>query len=135
MAKKRQEQPSHFQIICERILLTAALVLGTMHMLLTVARYNFDYYTYARPFECWYAFILLVMTIAYLIYTVVCKQKTLYRIKALFRRLWSLDFLFVLALIIWYPISCFVNQQAMGVKLFKRSDCPLFRILKYIQFQ
>ena len=123
MAKKKLlEQPTRFQLIAEKTLCILAVLLGTLHLLLTAARYNFDYYTYARPFECWFALGLLVLALAYLVYCLVAKRKTMYRFKQLLKRLLSFDTIFSWGLILWFPLSCIVNQAAFGYNLLKTSD-------------
>ena len=122
MTKKKLASPSRVQVLFEHILCIGALVLATTHMLLSIARYNFDFYTYARPFESWFALFLVILAVIYFIYNIIFMQNTMYRLSGLLKRLFHPDSIFVWGLILWYPLSCLINQQAMGINLFKRSD-------------
>ncbi len=126
MARKKAVEPTAFQLACEKTLRISALALGFFHMLISLMRYCFDYYRLARPIECWFAVALAISATFYFLYNWLYMPETMYRVRELFRRMWSPELLFVIGLVAWYPICCLINQLHFNQPIFRANDWLMF---------
>ena len=110
------------QVLYERILGFGTLFLAVFHILLSLSRYTFDYYRIARPFECRYALILLVLAALYLPLCIIFRPDGLSRIRDFLKKLYSPGQLFCIALFLWYILSCLVNTNTSGIAYFRYND-------------
>ncbi len=110
VAKKKLAAANSLQLGIEKGLRSAAWVLAVMHGLLSAFRFVID----TKPFEQaekWFALILLVSALAYLLMTKIKYPQTMYRIKGFFRSFKSYEQFFLIALFLWYAIICWIWQN------------------------
>ena len=117
--------PVPFQIRFEKGLFLAAWLLGTAFMLLTAFRYVIPYEDFA-PFVCWYAVVLIAVTVGYLVISWIGFPDARNRIKRLFGKMRSYEYLFMIGFFLWYILVCAIHQLADQGSYFLVEDWYLF---------
>ena len=121
MAKKKPAAANSLQLGIEKGLRIAAWILAVMHGLLSAFRFVID----TKPFEQaekWFALILLVSVLLYLLMTKIRYPQTLYRIKGFLGSFRSYEQFFLIALFLWYAIICCIWQNINHLKYLKGLD-------------
>ena len=121
MAQPRLVEANKTQRTIEQILCMAAWVLAVFHMLLAEFRYTVDY-TAFRPYERWYALILVIVAVGYILFTKIRYPRTMYRVKNLFKRMISYEQIFMSVLFFWFVLVCMVRQPIDGYRWLKAHD-------------
>ena len=134
MPRKKTPQATPFQLISERVLRIAMLMLGSFHMLLSFARHYFSpentifYSPVVRisvKAEQWFAVALLVSAIIYLILQKTQFKDTWFRVKTWFRGLRSAEGILLACLFLYFVFCCYVNSRHY-TNIFKTHDFLLF---------
>ena len=125
MAQPRLVEADKTQRTIEHVLCMAAWILAVFHMLLSTFRYTIDY-TAVKPYEQWYALILVVATAGYLLFTKARYPRTMYRVHGLFRRMMSFEQVFMFSLLAWFILVCMIRQPIDGYRWLKAHDWWIF---------
>ena len=121
MAQPRLVEADKTQKTIEKILCMAAWILAVCHMLLSEFRYAVDHQSFS-PYERWYALILLIAAIGYGLFTRIRYPRTMYRVKALLKRMVSFEQVFLIVLVFWFVLVCMIRQPIDGYRWLKVSD-------------
>ena len=114
--------PCKTQLYIEKVLLTGAWALALCHMVLSLGRYLFNYFTTVRPVECWYALALITLSLIYLVLTPFLWKGTGYRIRNFLKKFRSPDQIFCLVLFFWYILVCLINEAGSDYPVFLYND-------------
>ena len=130
MAKKKLAQAGPTQLLLEKILGIAALLLVFYHMLLSFSRHFFapENDLHASPIcmtllaiDRWYALALLLCFLAYLAFSKACCPATWYRITDAFKRCVCKESAILFLLFLYY-LFALVSQSGQYKRVFKSND-------------
>ncbi|MBQ6233253.1 MAG: O-antigen ligase family protein [Clostridia bacterium] len=134
MAKKKLVQASTFQLLYEKVLGISALLLSTFYIWLSFARHFFSpenrigessVLVIMLKSARYFAIVLLVASLAYLIITKIRFPDTWYRIRNAWKGLQCKEYILLLVLFVYYVLCCSVNSQYY-TNIFRSNDLYLF---------
>ena len=116
-----------YQRIIERILSIWAFCIGLFHILLATFQYVINYRDYSSAIR-WAGLGLLIASVIYLFLSLVASKKSRTRILLFLRKMCTFEQVLLIGLLLWFFISCWVNQKYGDYLYIRMHDWWLFDV-------
>lgn len=125
MENRKGTQLRRFQTVYKALLRWSAAFLAEIFVLWTLLQYMVRERDYLR-YQKWIGVAVLTAAAVYVAFTALTDREELSRIRALLRRMCSLEQIMLVLLLLWYVLDCAVRSRLDGQPLFKFNDNRLF---------
>ena len=113
------------QSIVSKSLRIWMFAIALMHTLLATFRYILKY-ELAIPYIRWAGLGLVAATLIYVIVNLSTLKQTRGKLKGKIKGLISPEQVLLIGILLWYVVSCYMNQRFRTVSYFKKEDWYLF---------
>lgn len=117
---------NRFQLIYEKVLLWATLILCIYHMAICMVRYIVEDRSIYENYDRWFGLVLLGAIIVYFFITIRFFPRNIARLKTISLEARSYEHRFLFFLFFWYILSCAMRQFYIGTHAFKDNDWWLY---------